>query len=231
MTQKLFNFDADFGLNYDKIVRSAFFGYEQLFNMTTVWLKSRLDSQARVLVVGCGTGMELVTFGEQMQNWQLTGIDPAEQMVNISRDRVEQHGLSERVKVIQGYVSNLPEGEVYDAVTLILVFHFVPDEAGKLALLKNVASRLRPGGTLILLSPHGEPAKPEDQEEFAVWKSFMISNGMSQEMAEQIEKQAIAMGQFRPTALTLALMEQAGFTEVKLFYHAFVTFGWIARKS
>jgi len=231
MTTKLFDFDADFGLNYDKIVRSAFFGYEQLFNMTTVWLKSRLGSDARVLVVGCGSGMELITFGEQMLNWHLTGIDPSKQMVGISRERVEQHGLSNRVQVIQGYAGDLPESEIYDAATLILVFHFVPDEAGKLALLKDVASRLRPSGTLILLSPHGDPSRPEDQEGFAVWKSFMISNGMSQAMADQVEKQAIAMGQFTPTSLSLALMEQAGFTDVKLFYHAFVTYGWIARKG
>ena len=39
------------------------------------------NEYANGLVVGCGSGMELSTFGKLMPNWRITGVDPSEAMI------------------------------------------------------------------------------------------------------------------------------------------------------
>ncbi len=231
MADKMFDFESDFGKNYDAHIRQSFVAYDQKFTLIASLLKNRLPEDANVLVVGSGTGMEITTFGEQMPGWKFTGVDPSKQMVQITQQKVSQRGWDERVKLIQGYTSNVPTGENFDAATLILILHFIPDEAGKLNLLKEVASRLRPGGTLVYVSLHGDVSKPATNELMLGWRNTMISNGIPPEVAKQVHEAAIAKGQFVPEERVLALIEQAGFTDIIPFYRAFLVGGWLARKA
>jgi tRNA (cmo5U34)-methyltransferase len=231
MADKVFNFDADFGKNYDTHIRQSFFAYEQKFTLITSLLKNRLPDDANILVVGSGTGMEITTFGEQMTGWHFTGVDPSNQMVQITQQKVSERGWDERVKLINGYASDVPEGENFDAATLILILHFIPDDAGKLSLLKEVANRLRPGGTLVYISLHGDLSKPATNELMLGWRNFMVKNGIPPERATQMQEAAMANGQFVPEERVLSLIEQAGFTDIVPFYRAFLVGGWLARKA
>ncbi|MEI7556216.1 class I SAM-dependent methyltransferase [Candidatus Chlorohelix sp.] len=231
MSDKMFNFNSGYGEVYDTFVRQSIFGYEQIFSMVTALLKDRLPTDANLLVGGCGTGMELVTFGTKMPGWRMTGFDPSEQMISIAKARVEHQGLGERVRLVQGYADALLEGEIYDAATLILVLHFIPDVAGKLSLLKTVASHIKPGGSLIYLSHHGDTTDSAFKEMLNAWRNFKLFNGVSVEKAENVVNTAIANGQFTPESVSLELLEQAGFSDIKRFYNAFLTSGWIAYKA
>lgn len=64
----------------------------------------------------------------------------------------------ERVQLYRGYVDSLPEAKIYDAATLLLVMHFIPDDGSKLLLLQNIAKRLRSGATFVLADLHGDRA-------------------------------------------------------------------------
>ena len=81
------DFDPKKAAHYDDLARKAVFGYEQLFKMLIALLVEKQNESANVLVVGCGTGMELTTFGNHMPNWQMTGVDPSEEMIKISKTK------------------------------------------------------------------------------------------------------------------------------------------------
>lgn len=56
------DFDEDRARRYDHMARQTLPGYEELHNMTSSLLGVELGDNAHVLVVGAGTGMEILTW-------------------------------------------------------------------------------------------------------------------------------------------------------------------------
>jgi tRNA (guanine-N1)-methyltransferase len=71
-------------------------------------------------------------------------VDPSEPMCRAARSRALEAGVGDRCRVHQGFVSELPAETVFDAATCLLVLHFL-DEPGQIALLHDIAARLKPG--------------------------------------------------------------------------------------
>lgn len=224
------DFDPKKAAHYDDLARKAVFGYEQLFKMLIALLVEKQNESANVLVVGCGTGMELTTFGNHMPNWQMTGVDPSEEMIKISKTKVDDLELSERIKVLKGFVEDLPEEEKYDSATLIFVLRFISEEEQKLSLLKNIAMRLRPGAKLAIVDQYGDPRLDNFQFMSKAWRNFMKLSGLSSELAIQIAIQAAEQSFFTETEIQKLLYE-AGFTKANRFYNSFIHGGWIVQKK
>ena len=151
------NFDPKKAAHYEDISRKAVFGYDQLFTMVLSLLAKDQSEKANVMVVGCGTGMELTTFGKHMPNWKLTGVDPSQEMIKIAKANIDDSGLNNRATLYNGFVDSLPEGEIYDAATLIFVLRFIADDRNKLSLFKDISKRLRNGAKLVLVDQYGDP--------------------------------------------------------------------------
>ncbi len=113
------------------------------------------DVDVDLLVVGAGGGMEVATFLPANPGWRLTGVDPSAKMLALAQAEADRLGAAGRVTLVQGTVEDLPATACYDAATCIFVLQFLPDDAGalgKLALLRGVAQRLRPGAPLLLVT-------------------------------------------------------------------------------
>ncbi|MEO8231781.1 MAG: class I SAM-dependent methyltransferase [Ignavibacteriota bacterium] len=121
------NFNSKNAAAYEELARKAVFGYDQLFTMVLSLLTKDNAESANILVVGCGTGMELKTFGTLMPNWRITGVDPSEEMIKMSKAKVDEYQLNNRVSLHQGFVDGLPEEDNYDFATLIFVLRFIQD--------------------------------------------------------------------------------------------------------
>jgi tRNA (cmo5U34)-methyltransferase len=230
MPDKLFDFESDFGARYDHVVQTTIFGYDSLFPMILALLTTRLAETAQVLVVGSGTGAELAAFGSHMPHWSFTGVDPSEQMVQQAQAKLERLGLSSRVRLHTGYTDSLPADDRYDAATLVLVLHFMPDNGAKLAVLKHIAARLKSGASFALVDHHGDPQSAEFQHLLAGWRNFQVLRGMPPDDAEALLMQALNTHHFISEARTLALLDEAGFHNVERFFSAFLTGGWLAQR-
>ena len=230
MADKNFNFDdIEYGKRYETVARQAIFGYEQLFPMIMGYLAAGVGDKANVLVVGAGTGMELVTFGTHQPAWSMTGVDPSEQMIGIARHNVQNHGLAERVTLVQGYVDALPLDAPFDAATLILVMQFLPDDGSKLALLQSIAKRLKQGAKLELVDTHGDPSSIEFAQTLAAWKPYLKVMGMAPEVIPALLENGLKSLFPITEARTQALLQEAGFTKITHFYSAHLYGGWIAQ--
>ena len=231
MTEATIKFDRDRANQYDLDIRKAIPGYESLHAMAQSLLQTGLSKSANLLVVGSGTGMELINYIEQNPNWTLTGVDPSAEMMEIAKSELEGKGLQDRISLHTGYVDSLPETKPMDAATLLLVMHFLPDDGSKLQLLRDIAQRLKPGAKLILADLYGDRSAPYFSQFTQAWQALYFSQLDDEIKAKAEANFATSINNsiyFVPETRIIELLQLAGFERVSKFYNAFLFGGWIA---
>ncbi|WP_414541200.1 class I SAM-dependent methyltransferase [Nostoc sp. CCY0012] len=235
MTKKTINFDSNPPVatnEYDTMAQRVLPGYEVMHTMALSVLKAILPEKANLLIVGAGSGMELVKFGKGNLQWQMLGVDPSSNMLAIAQQKIEQHGLSEQVELFTGYTHDLNTTSLYDAATSILVMHFLPDDGSKLAFLQDIAQRLKSSATLILVDMYGERGTPEFERMISIIKVFWQEMGIDdtvkiREFLETMNKSVYPIPEMR----VMELLQQAGFGNILRFYTGLWTSGWVATKN
>lgn len=101
---------------------------------------------ARILDLGCGTGLELRWLFQRDPSVKITGIDLSQGMLSALRERYPAADL----ELIRGSYFDIPLGErQFDAaVSVESLHHFTKDE--KVLLYKKLHRALKPGGVFIL---------------------------------------------------------------------------------
>lgn len=233
MTQEnLLDFDKNQSLpvsNYDVKIKYLVPGYETIFNIVLALLHQKVPKQANLLIVGAGGGSELSVFGRGSQ-WQFTGVDPSAEMLSAASSKVEALGLSERVCLIQGTLDDVP-ATTFNAATCVLVMHFLPDNGSKLLLLKSIHQRLESRAPLFLVDFGGERGSEQFEQILSAWKFHAISTGASVEFIEEQLAEVIPHFAVVPEKRAVALLNEAGFTEIMPFYKALMFSGWMAIKT
>jgi tRNA (cmo5U34)-methyltransferase len=115
----------------------------------------------------------------------------------------------------------------FDAAVCLLTLHFIP-AAERLATLRQVRRRLKPGGPLVV-AHHSFPSQPPERDVWlARYAAYGVGSGFA---ATQMAKAIAAIGDRLPVlspADDEALMREAGFSDVSLFYAALTFRGWVA---
>jgi tRNA (cmo5U34)-methyltransferase len=201
-------------------------GFHALQQMATLLLAERVPAGGRVLVLGAGGGLELKVFAEAQPGWQFVGVDPSAEMLKLAE--VTLGPLASRVELHEGYIDTAPEGP-FDGATCLLTLHFLPPEERRHTLIE-LARRLKPGAPLVV----AQHSFPQSEEEKMRWleryAAFAVASGVPAENA----KAGISAISTRLPLLSpeqdVALMREAGFDVVELFYAAFTFKGWVAYK-
>jgi tRNA (cmo5U34)-methyltransferase len=199
-------------------------GFADLHRMTTLLLAERVSERARVLVLGAGGGMERKTFATAHTGWTFDGVDPAPEMLNLAKHFLGP--LAARVRWRQGYIDDAPAGP-FDAATCLLTFHFVaPDE--RLRTTVEIHRRLRTGAPFVV----AHMSIPQDEGARAIWLSRYAAFAFDPQIAAEKAQAARAAVDAHLHLLTPeqdeALLREAGFSNVSLFYAGFTFRGWVA---
>ncbi len=151
-TSSIAKFDRSRSLEYATQSRIVLAGYDACHELAACLLSAHLGHDARsVLVAGAGgTGQEILCAGALEPAWTFVAADPAPAMLEQAMSGVEAAGLSDRTTAFHGRVEELPEGDCFDAATLIGVLHHIPEQERKGALLREISRRLRAGSPLIV---------------------------------------------------------------------------------
>ena len=199
-------------------------GFADLHRMTTMLLAERMPSNGRVLVLGAGGGLELNAFADAHPGWSFDGVDPSADMLRLAEQTVRPHAA--RIQLHQGYIDSAPAGP-FDAATSLLTFHFIPREE-RLSTLKQIHGRLKPGAPFIVAHisfPQGEPER-------SLWIARHVAFGaphVTDPARLENSRHAIAT---RLTILTPqeeeAMLTEAGFSNVSLFYAGLSFRGWLS---
>ena len=141
---------------YDRHMRTEIEGAAEFYPFTASLLPD--VPGAKVLDLGCGTGLELEPYFHRNPAASVTGIDLSEVMLRALAEKFPDQDLS----LIHGSYFDVPLGEgVYDAAVSVESLHHFPPEQ-KLALYRGVRAALKKTGFFVLTDYFaGSPAEEE----------------------------------------------------------------------
>lgn len=223
--------DFEDGIRYDNIMPALFLGYEEFSLVSLSVLSSLLGDEAHILDVGCGTGKSLITYATHKLGWSLTGVDPTESKLQFAQKKVNDNGFQDRVRLLFGYAHELPEDELYDAATLILIEHLLPDDGTKLLLLKSISQRLKAGAPFILAGLYGDFETTEVQQSMLAWQNHLIFKGYPARINDFLYQKTTEEDSLISEVRIRELLTEAGFDHIHPFYKAHLFGGWLAQKG
>jgi tRNA (cmo5U34)-methyltransferase len=192
--------------------------------MAALLLAEVVPEDGHVLVLGAGGGLELKAFAVMQPEWNFVAVDPSAEMLKLANATLGS--LASRVEFHEGYIDTASKGP-FDGATCLLTLHFLTAEE-RLRTLTELRRRLRPGAPLVTAHhsfPQAEGAKARWLGRYA---AFAISSGVPEPNA----KNAIDAISSRLPLLTpeedAALLREAGFDAIELFYAGFTFKGWVA---
>ena len=200
-------------------------GYADMQRMACVLLAERAPIDARVLVLGAGGGLELKVFTDSQPGWTFDGVDPSKAMLDLARQTVAAHAA--RVRLHEGYVDVAPAGP-FDAAACLLTMHFMPP-AERLRALRAIHARLTPGGAFVVM--HMSIVQDDSGRErwMARDEAFAVAGGVAPEMARQRRDGIAASLPLLAPGEDEALLREAGFQDIEVFYVGGVFRGWVCR--
>lgn len=201
---------------YNKHIRRLFPHYELLHELVNLSL-GPLDAGSRVLVVGAGTGQEAASIARSHPGVHVCAQDIASEMLAQGRSQYAELDISWHPVP----VAELNESR-FDAATLILVLHFLPDdgtEEGKLQLLRDIAARLKPGAMFVFADLMPEPETYETL--FELWKANVLASTETDDrILGALDFVSNDLHTITPARNT-KLLELAGFEEPIIVYQEF----------
>ena len=187
---------------YDEHMLTNIAGAKEFYPFTAAQLPA--FSGAKILDLGCGTGLELEGYFKLNPRVRVTGIDLSERMLEALAAKFPDKDLN----LIRGSYFEVPFGEncLDAAVSVESLHHFTKEE--KIPLYKKLYDALKPGGVFILTDYF---SMSEDEENFH-----------RAELLRLKAEQGLGDGEFYhyDTPLTVAhemeALEQAGFRQVEI---------------
>jgi tRNA (cmo5U34)-methyltransferase len=199
-------------------------GFTDLQRMAMLLLAEHAPDAADILVLGAGGGLELKVFAEAQKRWRLFGVDPSAEMLDLARATLGP--LQSRTELIEGTIDAAPPGP-FDGAACLLTLHFLPRDE-RLRTLREVRRRLKPGAPLVV-AHHSFAKSDAGRRWLSRFAAFAVLNGVDPGQAAAMPA---ALAEHLPALSPeedQALLREAGFGDVALFYAAFTFRGWVAR--
>jgi tRNA (cmo5U34)-methyltransferase len=142
-------------------------------------------------------------------------------MLQLAKQTVEPH--SARIRFHQGYIDDAPDGP-FDAALCLLTFHFIPRDQ-RLPTLKQIRRRLVDGAPFVV----AHISFPQTEPERSMWIARHVAYSGTDPANAESARHAIS------TQLSIlapeeeeAMLRDAGFSNVSLFYAGLSFKGWVA---
>lgn len=126
-------------------VQRAVPGIQAMYGLLRAIMEAELADGGRLLLVGAGGGRELEALGPSPRLFTFTAVDPSPAMLALARTFAEAADCAGRTRFLLGETTDVASDDLHDGATALLVMHFLPDDGRKLAFLRDIHARLRPG--------------------------------------------------------------------------------------
>lgn len=191
---------------------------------------SPLPQDAHILLVGVGTGPELLALAAYNPGWRFTALDPAPAMLTVCRRRVEQANLTDRCTFHCGTVDSLGPDQAFDAATAITVSHFFEDGGARTRFFRDIAGRLKPGAPFINADLAEAPSPEAHAEVLQMWSTLMHDK-MPADTAHQVLQGLSTVVTVKSGAYIDGLLREAGFTPATLIFQTLLFNAWQCRRQ
>jgi hypothetical protein len=155
------SFRTGAGMGWHEREDGVFHGCEKFFrpgyaaNLVSSWIpalhdvKEKLDSEARVADVGCGTGASTLLMAQAFPKSRFFGFDYHDKSIEAARESAWRNGIDHRVSFEVSKAKEFP-GKGYDFVAVFDCLHDMGDPIGA---AQHVRQSLAKHGTWMIVEP------------------------------------------------------------------------------
>lgn len=201
-------------------------GHSGLLQMIGVLLGEAVPNDGQILVIGAGGGLEIRYLATIEDHWRFVGVDPARAMLDLAR-AVAGPATGDRMTLIEGTVFDAPPGP-FDAATCILVLGLIPDDGSKLSTLKEVRRHLQPGAPFVLVDQCIDLSAPDVSRRLDRYGQYALRSGVAADTVTAAMSAIGSSATMVPDWRDEELLDQAGFSNIELFYAGMAWRGWVA---
>ncbi|AZN34931.1 MAG TPA: class I SAM-dependent methyltransferase [Pseudoalteromonas sp.] len=214
-------FTGEQATHYNDRITRLVPGYELLHQLTNAQLKATLKDNAHILVVGAGTGKEILALAALNPTWQFTAQDTSSDMLAIAKQAFEEHGIAKRVNVIEGELDKLSTKA--DAALCLLVMHFLKDDGSKKQLLKNIKANLNKGANLFISDLMKPETDFEREAQITVCADLGLSDAGQAYTAQNLDSEFYPLDRMRFSEL----LNECKYGIPKLYFKALGFSGYV----
>jgi tRNA (cmo5U34)-methyltransferase len=198
-------------------------------HLITAAVLTELPTNAHILCVGAGTGLEILALANRFPGWKFTAVEPSLPMLEVCRRRMESLGMADRCEFHGGYLNSLPATSPFDAATSLLVSHFILDQDARRQYFQEISKRLKPNVLLVNadLSAGVDPSAYEDL--MKVWMRLMIMADMPPDNVEKLRAAYSKDVSLLPAEEVREIIASSGFEKPTQFLQTGLIHAWYAR--
>ena len=232
-------YDDEWALNYVRRANASIPGREGLYRLCVACLTD-LPAAARVLVVGAGTGDELLLLAQAKPGASFVALEPADAMRQHCAARLEAAGLTSRVALVPHLLADYRRnagvhGEQstdggFDAATAILVSQHIPHSEQAAAFFQDLYLQLRPGGRLFSADLH----IAQGQDRIAMLGLWQVQARLAGVEPDLLDRMRVAFEHDprpRDEHQILGFLQMAGFVDVLKPFSSLIYGAWTARRT
>lgn len=152
---------------------------------------------ARILDLGCGSGIVGFSLAQRFRDAQVVAID-RHGVIAVARQLAREMGVEPQVTLVAASIEDVqPPAGRFDAVLLVNVAQYLDDDR-LVHVLETARTALRPGGQLLLATPLVDDGSPGNVVNYQSAIEMYLASSVDQRDEQQV----------------LALLAEAGFDEV-----------------
>lgn len=180
-----------------------------------------VPEDSRVLIVGAGTGQELLYLAEAFPMFIFSVVEPDPSMLEICIKKCKAGDIFPRCTFHEGILETIPGNDCFQAATSILVSHYLPSSEVKRKYFQDIASKLAPkgllvGADLVTWQPTNSPSNL-----LGLWKRTMnYANAPVPPEVPAVNPQELEN-----------IVVGGGFDSPVFFYQALLMNAWYSRKK
>lgn len=188
-------------------------------------LNEQLQRGIEVLDIGCGSGRAMMHLAKHFPNSRFVGEDFSPEVIASATAEARRQGLTN----IRFQVQDAATMTARQAFDLITAFDAIHDQARPAAVLKNIASALRPGGLFLMQDISGTGHVHTDKQHPV--GTFLYTISCLHCMSVSLSMNGPGLGAMWGKELALQMLGEAGFREVRVetLTHDPMNFWYLAR--
>lgn len=222
------SFDRERAATYDDNIRTVAPGYEVLHEAIAAMMSATLNANAHLLVVGTGTGAEIIEMGRAHPEWHFTAVDPSSAMLDQCRTNVSAAGLTDRVDYVCERVEAFAGDARFDGATSIFVSHFLQEMDAKRRFFGAIRDHLAPQAPFGIADLYATDEEQNDCRR--AWRTWVARKCGVDEMERRFSKIDEDISFLQEDQLQ-ALLHCADFSSLTRLYQCFQWGAWVTRAA
>jgi tRNA (cmo5U34)-methyltransferase len=225
----IFSFAGHWATGFDARMQIVVPGYNLMHRIAASFLHATIPSTSSILVIGAGTGTDVITLRAYNSEWQITGIDPSAEMLQIAREKIDSTRFHEGIRLECCKIEDFRNDTLYDVAVLSLVLQMYPDDGSKRELLQMVAQHIKREGRIVLIDTYGNRESLQFNQTVEALKIQTTQMGFTPDESEKDVESVRERFYLVSEQRIRSILSEAGFVRIEQIFHAYITGVWIAQ--